>query len=86
MSEHPDWVAVGATVEVIRSHGRSVTHRRTATVARHTNMLVVLDSGERFRRVSQFSSDDYELTPRYIDYRTWLAPAVASSADTTNGE
>ena len=71
---HPDWLAVGAEVEVIRSHGRSVAHRRKATVARHTKTQVVLDNGDRFRRVRYgFNSEHYEQTPPYLDYRTRLA-------------
>lgn len=82
---HPDWLAVGARVEIIRSHGRSVVvWRRTATVVRHTKTTVVLDNGDRFKR-ARFTPDEYVLTPPYLDYRTYLRPSEAPGAG-ENGE
>ncbi len=73
MSGHPEWLAVGAEVEVIRSTGRLIMHRKRATVARHTKTLVILDDGDRFKRNRYgFNSESYEMTPPYLDYRTRL--------------
>ena len=74
-SPHPDWLAVGSKVEVVRGSLRSITHRHTAQVLRHTKTLVVLDTGERFKGVTiGHNNVAYEMIPRYINYRTWLQP------------
>lgn len=74
MSEHPQWLAVGATVEVTRAIGRSVSWRKTATVVKHTRTQVVVryehGAEERFR--SRYGR--YVMTPAYLDYTTVLNP------------
>ena len=68
---HPDWLAVGSSVEVSRRQGHSKMPPRTATVVRQTPTLVILDSGERFK-ADPWSVGLYVLTPPYLDYRTLL--------------
>lgn len=70
-SNHPAWLAVGEKVQVVRSHGRSISHRHEATVVRHTATLVILDSGEKFKS-GPWSRDRYVMTPPYLDYSTTL--------------
>lgn len=71
MSEHPEWLAVGERVLVVRRHGHSVSWRHEATIARHTKTSVVLDNGDRFA----LKWGDYQETPKYLDYTTTLEPA-----------
>lgn len=76
VSDHPEWAAVGAEVEVMRGHGRGAQHRRQHTVARHTRTLIVLDNGDRFkaRTYGYNGRVQYEMTPAYLDYWTRLEP------------
>ena len=83
---HPEWLAVGSRVEVVRmfGFGRSIVSRYTATVVRHTKTTVVLDDGARFKR-ARYSPDEYVLTPPYLDYRTYLRPSEAPGAGENGG-
>jgi hypothetical protein len=76
MGEHPDWLAVGSTVRVVRRTGSSINHEHRATVARHTATRVILDNGERFKpqRYGFNGPVHYEMTPQYLDYVTELVP------------
>lgn len=78
-SNHPEWAAVGSTVRVIRQFSHSgpdhIVHEHTSVVARHTPTLIILESGEKYRRTHPVD-ERYHLTPRYLDYRTTLRPVA----------
>lgn len=71
---HPEWLAVGATVTVVRGHGRSIAHQSAHKVVRQTKTLVILDNDDRFkpRRYAYNGIVQYEMTPAYLDYWTRL--------------
>lgn len=74
-ADHPDWAAVGKTVRVLQKFSHSDTYivdEHTAVVARHTPTLIILESGRKFRNL--------HMVPRYLDYRTHLAPAEDDAA------
>ena len=68
--QHPDWLAVGREVEVVRRLGHSVAQRHRTVVTRHTATSVVVDGGDRF----QAKWSGYHLVPKYLDYTTELRP------------
>ena len=78
MTDHPDWLAPGSNVVVVRRSvgGRSVVHRRDGVVRRQTKTLVILVDGDRFKAVQHgFRSFHYAMAPPYLDYITTLEPA-----------
>ena len=75
MSDHPDWLSVGSPVEIIRSLGQSRIPPRSAIVERQTKTLIILNTGERFKK-DTWRPETYVLTPAYRDYRTILAVPI----------
>jgi len=73
LSPHPDWLAIGSEVQVVRRFFHSIAWREDVTVVRHTKTLVIVrtKSGEEWRFKSS-RWDGYYLTPKYLDYITEL--------------
>ena len=80
MAQHPEWLAVGATVRYERrSLGGSVVFERTVTVQRHAPSSVVADY-MRFRRVKRGETVAYVESPAYLDYDATLEPLLPEAA------
>lgn len=73
--EHPQW-PIGKTARVVRrtSVHSSVVEEHTGVVVRHTRTLVILDTGEKFRKPHRLDPEGskYHLTPHYLDYVTHI--------------
>lgn len=75
--QHPDWLAVGKKVDVVRRLGRSISFRKTVKVVRHTVTSVVVGYGsDGLGTQERYSAKgtQYVLSPKYIDYHTTLEP------------
>lgn len=75
MGEHPEWVAVGAEVRMVRTLGSGrIDHERVGTVTRQTKTQVIVDGVYRFKRFERYGKVHYVEVPRYMHTTTTLKP------------
>lgn len=74
MIAHPEWVSVGARVEIVRRIGQSVVRRDKATVTRHTATTVDVETDLGSKAKFRAKWNGYHETPAYLRYITELKP------------